>query len=250
MSVDLNRLIRRHRHVAPMLSALLGGTQAAVRITDADGTTILERDTTRIEDASERYPIVVEGATLGWVAGGRLGRAVAAVLSYAAAREADKRSLAGEALDRYRELSLVYDLAERLNAETTAGGIATIAAHEAGRLLRGGTGRLITESGAGILGAVGQSGVAELVNDVPNDPRATDDERQYASLAVAPVTANGRAIGVLAAGTPRAQDLTSADLKLLTAIALLVGPALERARAAATDDMPIERTETALAGER
>jgi GAF domain-containing protein len=250
VSVDLNRLIRRHRHVAPMLSALLSGTQAAVRITDTDGATILERDTSRLEDGGERHPIVVDGATLGWVEGSRVARAVAAVLSYAAAREADKRSLAGEALDRYRELSLVYDLAERLNAETTAAGIIEIAAHEAGRLLRGGTGRLATESAGGILGAVGQSGVAELVSEVANDPRATDDERQFASLAVAPVTANGRTIGVLAAGTPNAQELTSADLKLLTAIALLVGPALERARAAGADSVAIDQPETALAGER
>jgi GAF domain-containing protein len=250
VTVDLNRLVRRHRHVAPMLSALLGGTQAAVRITDADGATILERDPARLGGATERFPIVVDGATLGWVEGDRVARAVAAVMSYAAAREADKRSLAGEALDRYRELSLVYDLAERLNAETTADGIADIAAHEAGRLLREGVGRLVTDPAGGILGAAAASGVAELVSDVAADPRATEEERRFASLAVAPVTSNGRPIGVLAAGTPRRHDLTSADLKLLTAIALLVGPAIERARAAQPDGRPPRPAETALAGER
>ena len=247
MTVDLNRLVRRHRHVAPMLSALLGGTQAAVRITDADGETILERDAARLAGATDRFPIVGEGETLGWVEGDRVARAVAAVLSYAAAREADKRSLAGEALDRYRELSLVYDLAERLNAETSAEGIADIAAHEAGRLLRDGSGSLTTEPAGGILGAVATSGVAELVSDVASDTRATEDERRFASLAVAPVTSNGRPIGVLAAGTPRQHDMSSADLKLLTAIALLVGPAIERARAGATDGVPLGRVETALA---
>jgi GAF domain-containing protein len=250
VSVDLNRLVRRHRHVAPMLSALLGGTQAAVRISDAAGATILERDAGRLAGATERFPIVVEGETLGWVEGDRVARAVAAVMSYAAAREADKRSLAGEALDRYRELSLVYDLAERLNAETTADGIAAIAGHEAGRLLRDGEGRLVTDAAGGILGAVGASGVAELVSDVAADPRATEDERRFASLAVAPVTSNGRPVGVLAAGTSRAHDLTSADLKLLTAIALLVGPAIERARAGEQDGGPTRPAETALAGER
>jgi GAF domain-containing protein len=250
VSVDLNRLVRRHRHVAPMLSALLGGTQAAVRISDAAGATILERDAGRLTGATERFPIVVEGETLGWVEGDRVARAVAAVMSYAAAREADKRSLAGEALDRYRELSLVYDLAERLNGETTADGIADIAAHEAGRLLRDGEGRLVTDAAGGILGAVGDSGVAELVSDVAADERATGDERRFASLAVAPVTSNGRPVGVLAAGTSRQHDLTSADLKLLTAIALLVGPAIERARAAEPDGAPIRTAETALAGDR
>ena len=44
MEPDLARLIVRHRHVAPMLSALLTGTNAGVRITDAGGTVVLERE--------------------------------------------------------------------------------------------------------------------------------------------------------------------------------------------------------------
>ncbi len=252
MTVDLTRLVRRHRHVAPMLSALLGGTQAAVRITTADGTAILERDIGSLRGTPDRFPIVVEGETLGWVEGDRVARAIAAVVSYAAAREADKRSLAGEALDRYRELSLVYDLAERLNAEVTPEGIAGVAAHEAGRLLRDGTGMVVASPGGGILAAVAASGIAELVTDVAADPRAVDDERRFASLAVAPMTANGRPIGVLAAGTPGRHELTSADLKLLTAIALLVGPAIERARqTVSTDEAGAGApAEAAVAGER
>ena len=34
---ELRRLIVRHRHVAPMVSALLAGTDAAVTIRDAEG---------------------------------------------------------------------------------------------------------------------------------------------------------------------------------------------------------------------
>ena len=90
-----------------------GATHAAVRITDADGGVILERDAGGI--GSDRFPIVVDGDTVGWVEGDRVARAVAAVIAYAAAREADKRSLAREALDRYRELNLVYELAETLS---------------------------------------------------------------------------------------------------------------------------------------
>ena len=105
MELDLARLIVRHRHVAPMLSALLSGTNAGIRIRDEAGTVILEREATGI--GFEKFPIAVEGRTVGWVEGDRTGRAIAAVLSYAVARETDKRSLAREALDRYRELNLV-----------------------------------------------------------------------------------------------------------------------------------------------
>ena len=120
-SAELRRLIVRHRHVAPMLSVLLAATDARVHITDEDGETVLDRDSRSTpEDAQvERHP-TVEGATVGWVEGPRPAAAIASVLSYACSRETDKRSLASEALDRYRELNLIYDLAERIAASRTS----------------------------------------------------------------------------------------------------------------------------------
>jgi hypothetical protein len=246
---DLARLIVRHRHVAPMLSALLSGTNAAVRISNDAGTVILEREGGGI--GSERFPITVEGRTVGWVEGDRLGRAIASVLSYAVAREADKRSLAREALDRYRELNLVYDLAERLSGDLDLATVAGIAVGEAGRLPAGGTGFLYLAdadgalravdagpiggpAGAGddgILGAVASSAIAEEVNDVAADPRAGAAERAVASLICAPVIARGRTIGVLGAGSATPLTYQAGDLKLLAAIAAIAGPALDQAQA-------------------
>ena len=248
---DLARLILRHRHVGPMLSALLSGTNAGVRISDAEGTVILEREAGGI--GVERFPIAVEGRTVGWVEGDRVARAVASVLSYALAREADKRSLAREALDRYRELNLVYDLAERLSGELDTVAVADVAIAEAGKLPSGGTGFLLLadESGAvlglvagaaasapipdaamgvGILGTVARTAVAEEVNDVDTDPRSTPAERAFASLVCAPVVARGRTIGVLGAVSAERIEYQAADLKLLAAIAAIVGPTLDAAR--------------------
>src|SRR4051794_5320359 len=128
VELDLARLIVRHRHVGPMLSALLTGTNAGVRISDAAGTVILEREANGI--GFEQFPITVEGQVVGWVEGDRVARAIASVLGYAVAREADKRSLAREALDRYRELNLVYDLAERLSGDLDLGTVTGIALAE------------------------------------------------------------------------------------------------------------------------
>jgi hypothetical protein len=138
MEIDLERLVVRHRHVAPMLSVLLGGTNAAVRIRDASGTVILEREGDGI--GADSFPIVVEGETVGSVEGGRIARAVAAVLSYASAREADKRSLANEALERYRELNLVYNLAEALSGLVSVAAIGQSALAEVNRLPGDGVG--------------------------------------------------------------------------------------------------------------
>src|SRR5690348_16172379 len=126
---DLARLVVRHRHVAPMLSALLTGTNAGCRISEADGIVIVKREGPGI--GFERFPITVEGRTVGWVEGDRAGRAIAAVLSYAVARESDKRALAREALDRYRELNLVYELADQLSGGRELDAVGRIAVSEA-----------------------------------------------------------------------------------------------------------------------
>ena len=249
MEADLARLIVRHRHVAPMLSALLSGTNAGVRISDHAGLVILEREATGI--GFEKFPITVEGETVGWVEGDRTGRAIAAVLSYAVAREADKRSLAREALDRYRELSLVYDLADRLSGELDRGAIGRIVIAEASRLPGGGSGFVLLDdgerlrplaelgtvdhdlststSGDGILAGVARSAAAEEVNDVAADARASEAERAWGSLIAAPIVARGRTIGVLGATSRTRVDYQAADLKLLAAIAAIAGPALAQA---------------------
>lgn len=254
MEVDLGRLIVRHRHVAPMLSSLLGGIDAAVRISDADGTVLLERGGERV--GSERFAIAVEGRTVGWVEGDRTARAVASVLSYAAAREADKRTLAQEALDRYRELNLVYDLADRLAGRFDVAGVLEAALAEIGRLPGGGTPfvllapdgdrrgvALVPPDGAaggtvgsgrvgeGVIGSVAYGGEAEIVNDTAADPRAEPERaRGIASLIVAPLRAADTTTGVIGASTGEPHEFRAGDLKVLTAVAALTGPAIEQAR--------------------
>jgi len=260
MDVDLARLVVRHRHVAPMLSSLLGGTNAAVRISDDGGTVILERQGNGI--GSERFPIVVEGETVGWVEGDHAARAVAAVLSYACAREADKRSLAQEALDRYRELNLVYDLAEHLSGLTSVAAIGQSALAEVDRitgrgvgflLLADSGGRLATPDGVpvgtiaeavvgeGIVGSIAAGGDAEIVNIPVGDTRAVGAERRLGSFLVAPLRSRGRTVGVIGARTDEPHEYQSGDLKVLTAIAALTGPAIDQARAREASAEPAAR---------
>jgi hypothetical protein len=234
---ELRRLIVRHRHVAPMLSVLLAGTDARLRISDADDATVLDRQVgaAPADAPVERHPITVEGSTVGWVEGPRPSGAIAAVLSYALARETDKRALAREALDRYRELSLIYDLSETIGATLSVEAVAAVAVEEAGRLPTGGTGFLILRDAddegrleSGILRAVFE-GEAEIVNEVGADPRTSATERGLASLVAAPLKARGERIGVLGASSPTPLEYRASDLKVLGAIASLAAPTLAQA---------------------
>jgi hypothetical protein len=236
---ELRRLIVRHRHVAPMLSVLLAGTDARLTITDIEGTMVLDRQVGGAPpDAPvERHPITVEGRTVGWVEGPRPAGSIAAVLSYAASRETDKRALAREALDRYRELSLIYELSETIGATLEVGAVAAVAVGEASRLPSGGEGFIVLRDGpdrerldGGILGAV-LDGEPEIVNDVAGDPRATATERGLASLVVAPLKVRGERIGVIGTGSATPVEYRASDLKVLTAIASLAAPTLAQAAA-------------------
>jgi hypothetical protein len=247
---ELRRLIVRHRHVAPMMSALLAGVDAAVTIRDAEGEPIIERGGPGSLDA--RHEIAVEGDTLGWVEGGRSARGIAAVLAYAAARERDKRSLANEALERYRELSLIYDLAATIGGHGDLAPIVTTAVAELSRLPNDARGFLLlldadgvrllppadvdldpgpvaaARVGEGIVGAVAGTGTAELIEDLAADPRAIPGEVATGTLVVAPLRAGDRTIGVLGAAG-HGGVFRAADLKVVGAVAALAGPAIGRA---------------------
>jgi GAF domain-containing protein len=253
MDLDLRRLVTRHRHVAPMLSAVLAGTDARVIITDLDGGVILHREGSgpagALSTAPQRFPITVDGAPVGWVEGSRAAAAVAAVLSYACAREQDKRALAQEALDRYRELNLIYDLSGQIGATLEVGAVAAVALGEVNRLPTGGSGFILLRgegdwlrpaggsgspvadpiAGVGILGAV-LDGDAEIVNDVRADDRASAEERAaLASLIVAPLRTRGLRTGLIGAAAAEPIEFRAADLKILEAIAALTAPALDQA---------------------
>ena len=234
---ELRRLIVRHRHVAPMLSVLLASTNARVTITDVGGGVILDRQAgaAPADAPVERHPITVEGSTIGWVEGPRPAGAIAAVVAYAAAREADKRALAREALDRYRELNLIYDLADQIGATLEVDAVCAVAVGEAGRLPTGGEGFIVlldgpdgTQLDGGILGSI-FAGEAEVVNDVGADPRATATEREAASLVAAPLRVRGERLGIIGTRSSTPVEYHASDLKLLTAIASLTAPTLEQA---------------------
>lgn len=240
-AADLRRLVGRHRHVAPMLSVLLAATNARVTITDPDGGVILDRQaggqaSAATDPAPDRHPIAVEGATVGWVTGPRPAGAIAAVLSYAAARETDKRALAREALDRYRELNLIYDLAEQIGATLEVDAVVAVAVAEASRLPSGGEGFVVLGHGpeakaldSGVLGAIA-AGDAEIVNDVAADPRATEGERAWASLVAAPLKVRGERLGLIGTWSASPVEYHASDLKVLMAIAALTAPTIDQAR--------------------
>jgi GAF domain-containing protein len=180
------------------------------------------------------------------------------LLAWSMEREVERRSLAQEALERYRELNLLYGCAEQptsLNPATVLqrariqlersvrhGTTLALLMSQDGRALRlvaaesdEPPGRHMPLShvplGQGIVGHVALDGGGEIVNDPASDPRASDEERALGAIMAAPLRASGRVLGVLVVIAPAGADLTAGEHRLLSAIAALTAPSLDGAMA-------------------
>ena len=175
-----------------------------------------------------------------------------ALVAWAAQRDAERRSLATEALERYTELNLLYVLAEQY-ASLDPAAVANAATTQLRRAVKRGTGAaFVIEDdgrslrpingdglpaglpegfavGEGILGAVATEADGEIVADPAADPRATESEAALGALMVAPLRAGNRRLGVLLVVAQRNTEFTAGEFRLLSAVAALTAPILDAA---------------------
>jgi GAF domain-containing protein len=212
-----------------------------------------------MEDDARRARLLANDADLSALvaalqamdAGGLAGDLV----TWAMERAAERRRLADEALERYRELNLLYDLAEH-SASLDPSVIAEVATSRVVRICRRGVSvalvtdrgdrlvRPIGEShdaieagvpadgfpfGEGIVGGLASSGDGEIVNDPATDGRATTAEKGMGPLMVAPLVAGDHRFGVLLVTTRDGADFTAGEHRMLSAVAALTAPALDAA---------------------
>lgn len=246
------------------LKRLLGKEEARVTIAkllkqlDADCCTIWDvkgRILCGSETCSEGEPYSVEvcGEPIGWVRGPEGAETVAQLLSYVAKQELEKKQVANEALDKYREITRLYDISQKLTACLDVKAVAKLALDEARRsiagtcgwvmLLNPSTGQLETlaqfgqqgerlgriELGEGLLGKIVASGMGEIVNEVAADGRSTVAETEVRSLICVPLKRKDRELGAIAIASAQAHSYSAGDLKLLAMIAYQAASGLENA---------------------
>ncbi len=248
--INLRRLLLKPE-VREILVPLLTGIQGeGCTIWDTAGQIPLSTQTL---EEGESYPIELSGEVLGWVRGGEGAKSVTKLLAYFAKTEQEKKQLAHEALDKYREITLLYNISQKLTACLDVKEVAKVVLDEAQRLIKSSRGsiRLLNSStgeletlaqfgqggeepaklkvGEGIVGQVIASGTGEIVNQVRSDPRKAADEIPVKSLIAVPLKTNDRAIGAISVSTVEAHSYAAGDLKLLTMLASQAASALENA---------------------
>lgn len=95
--------------IEPIVHAL----DISVKVIDIKGMQILGQER---EGQGEKYPIEVGGATIGWAIGEEKVAAIAKLLSTLVSKELEKKSLAQEALSKYRKITFLYKTATKLAA--------------------------------------------------------------------------------------------------------------------------------------
>jgi serine phosphatase RsbU (regulator of sigma subunit) len=203
--------------------------------------------------SDNRVPILYEGVA-GWVIGregSKLPGMVALLIQHLLRQEAEKRTLASEVLDKYRELHLLYRLSERLITSPQPEVIGQVALNEVCAGVQTPNGLIVlthardekpeTIATCGcscelnpeafdpeqLIGRVISTGVAEIANHVPAEKYLNGAKTETVSLMCAPLKAENQVVGVFILLSDDQRVFSAGDLKLLNAIAMQTAPAIE-----------------------
>ena len=247
--ISLKRLIHK-KEVEAIINDISNVMKMPLCISDAEGKVLMGKASTH---SSNRYPVQLGNQVIGWVTGLENASIVASLLTYLANQELEKKNLARETLDKYKEINLLYNISGKLSACLDVKEIAKLVIDEATRLIQATsasamllnekTGKLeiIAAFGQayeskltllpseGIAGSVFLTGRAEILNDVESDPRFVRTANKVKSLICAPLKTQNAVIGVLNISTEEPVNYTAQDLKLLIALASQAASAIENA---------------------
>jgi NCS2 family nucleobase:cation symporter-2 len=242
----LRRLLRKDG-VRPTVTAALERAGQGHAITDIDGNVLLGDPGATSETTA---PITAGARDVGQAFGpeaASLGELVSAL----AALDDETRAVAGESLQRYRELTMLYDVSERIISAPDPVSVATTVTEEAERFLacdsvcvllrnpetdllevlanRGSPfhARGSLPIGDDVVASVLHSGLGEIVNDLTIDARGLDAENALRSIVCSPLRSKDLVLGVVVAGTEGERHFNASDLDVLNSMAAQAGTAIQ-----------------------
>jgi len=238
--IDFKKFMSR-REISSILTSIIKAINTDIGVQDLEGNLLLGE---KGKEGFEKYPVEGINDIIGWVTGKEKAFAVVSLLNYLTYMDYEKRSLASELLDKYKEVSLLYDIAESITSlnSTEAG---KLILERATRLIKAdsasimllnkdkglleiisGIGRnydakVSLKPGQGIAGTVLITGKGEIINNLQSDPRFVKGNNKISSLICIPLRLRNETIGVMNISTDEPFEYTSEDYKVMTTIATL-----------------------------
>ncbi len=198
-------------------------------------------------------PIVLADRRIGFVHG-RHAQSVCRWLQVLASQDDESRALGQESLDRYREVTVMYAVSEKIVGASDPTIIAQIVCEESARflqcdsavvlLLNPETNRLEITAAHGVafhdrtareieddvVASVLRTGHAEIVNDVLAEPRSLAARNTLQSIICCPLKSHDRVFGVLVAGSEHQREFSAGELQALGLISAHAAASIEAAR--------------------
>lgn len=262
--ISLKKFLSKKENLL-IIKGLMDVASASMSIKDTGGNELVSNkaiagDHESLQNsADEVYQHEIGSATeiLGWVIGSQKDAFVATTIAYLLNKEIERKNLASEVIDKYREINFLYNISGKMATCLSIREIAALVIDEAWKLIKATSGSvmLLNEKtgnleiiykytaitgreyhpksflriGVGIAGYVVQTGKAEIVNDVSQDPRYLQGENSAYALICAPLTTKDKTIGVINISNEAPISYTSQDLKLFSALTAQAAPAIENA---------------------
>ncbi|MBF0466940.1 MAG: GAF domain-containing protein [Nitrospirae bacterium] len=251
MKITLKKLISR-KEVFQIIKDMMNYQGLPCCIKDIDGM-VLAGNNDSNEDV--KHEIKIEDKLLGYVVGDHRSVLMVSFIDYLIKNEFERRSLANETLEKYRQISLLFDIAETINSAQDLGKTANLILKGAQKLIESSSGSIMLLNNGnnmleaiasfgeehdykakiphdeGIAGIVLKSGKVETVNvnDVSSDPRFLIGNEMISGLLCAPLKINNKVIGVFNMRRIESKIYTAEDMKIFSIVSSQAAAALENA---------------------
>ena len=251
MRINLKKILLK-KDVSSVLNELNNVINSQITIQDEKGNILFEKKNGTT--GNNKYPIKLVNRIIGWVTGDSTVSSISAFLTCFAGTEFEKKKLAAETLEKYKELAVLYDTSEKIASCLESKEVAGLIIDEAKKiitldnisvmLLRDDTGQLETicgtgstrksagtgKEGNGIADCILKSGNAEIVNNVRNDSRFVEGDYKISSMMSVPLKIKDKSLGVINVSCENQFIYSARELKLLMALASQAAVAIENAK--------------------
>lgn len=246
-TLKLKRLLERNPDLHTLITRLVEAAPQPVAVLDTVGHLLCGT----LDPAAPEHPVMQDDVMIGRVNGSDAATPIRELLDFVIRKEIERRQATGEVLELYREINLVYDLAEKLANSLDPQHIATLTLEEAGRFIDATGAALLIRRGdderlaalavtgdfpvaavaepTGLIGSLAAQPGAEILNDVAADPRRCGAETALQALIYAPLRTQQQTLGLIVLTSSVPVNYTAAALKLLSTVALQAAPAIENA---------------------
>ena len=206
------------------------------------------------ESVNQCYPIEINGEIFCWIMGKEKIINIVPMLSYIISCEYEKRSVSDDALEKYKEINLLYNFSEKISSCLDLKEVCSITLEEAKKIIKCTSGTVILKNddngefeaiimyksdenlkslnrvSLGIEKNIILKGAGEIINDAISDSRFDGDPGNTKVIICSPFKVKNKVIGAISLSHNSHIMYEAKDLKLLNALSSQAAAAIENAK--------------------